>query len=582
MKVRCIKQYKKCFKNSVYDVDPRGYIYINTLEQYPYKDISEHFEVVNYYYVLKGGYRNNLYLIEKLCKNNAYRDFGTAIKGGQSIYNIEYIENSHDKRYFKKVLIDNTDVKDNEKLKIGKWYRHKNNCTVFKDTSSTGYGTDFVGNWSNSVSISIPENWRLATDEEIEEVLIKEAKKRGYKEGNFYDRWGVTKGSSNVEGYCCYYRDSFTSLTFNLGYVFCEGKWAEIVEEPEYLTKDDLVEGEVYYRMFCIGKPNEYGYVFIHNKPHHIRLEKGNYKYENYIYRQPDKNIKPATKQQKEHLEQCIAAKKYVEYKEKIEKWSVGTWVVFTVKQRGYKVGDIDHIRLFDNEKYFHLDKEKVYHNSNYANTLEWFTTKKEAEEFAATLKESKKIEKWSVGTWVVFVKRLGDFKARDILKIVSPLSPYNCTDVEEYGRLDIKRESKGEIKWFATEEEAGEFAATLKEPEHEYKVGDWIIIQSVSGKDIKSGLRQLTENFDGKYARYKESHASHFRKATKEEIESVTKESKKNERIDIIGFSGQSNSIGLSEPIYQSDTTTITIDGCNYPEKQENKIKLIEIPKRF
>lgn len=78
------------------------------------------------------------------------------------------------------------------KLSNGKWYAHKTNGIplVFKTGDDSGYG--FAGNpqknwwvenekgWSFSIC---PSEWREASNEEVEKLLINEAKKRGYKAG---------------------------------------------------------------------------------------------------------------------------------------------------------------------------------------------------------------------------------------------------------------------------------------------------------------------------------------------------------------------------------------------------------------
>jgi len=123
-------------------------------------------------------------------------------------------------------------------LEVGKWYKDERSkfliCIVNpKNKRESGYGFKMDGNWSDSLGSHI-EPLIPATDKEVETALIKEAKKRGFKEG--------------VDiGKCLLYDIEFsTVISTNLSYdfitgefhlrdkeglsLFSNGKWATIVE----------------------------------------------------------------------------------------------------------------------------------------------------------------------------------------------------------------------------------------------------------------------------------------------------------------------------------------------------------------
>ena len=83
---------------------------------------------------------------------------------------------------------------------------------------------------------------------------------------------------------------------------------------------------------------------------------------------------------------------------------------------------------------------------------------------FAEWNTQPKPIEKWSVGSYVVFLKNVGSTKAGHV-DVITEKGDSVSVYLKKYLNLDISRESKGEIKWFATEAEAEEFAETLVKP---------------------------------------------------------------------------------------------------------------------
>ena len=77
-------------------------------------------------------------------------------------------------------------------LEVGKWYKSTTLSNVFlflKDKEYGRYGFDSNG-WYNVTDSNFelePDKWTLATKEEVETALIAEAKKRGFKEGVYFN-----------------------------------------------------------------------------------------------------------------------------------------------------------------------------------------------------------------------------------------------------------------------------------------------------------------------------------------------------------------------------------------------------------
>jgi hypothetical protein len=93
------------------------------------------------------------------------------------------------------------------------------------------------------------------------------------------------------------------------------------------------------------------------------------------------------------------------------------------------------------------------------------------------TLSKSKSIEKWSVGSYVVFLKKLSNLNVGDIDRIYKE-SDGQCVMLDKFLALNHKaRERDGDVKWFATLQEAEEFLKQLLNPkEMKYKdsTGKW------------------------------------------------------------------------------------------------------------
>jgi alpha-acetolactate decarboxylase len=87
---------------------------------------------------------------------------------------------------------------------------------------------------------SFLELHRKATDKEVGDALIKEAKKIGFKEGiQFID---VVDGKLEVvDGNVYQYSPNIDTLTLNSDRIYKNGKWAEIITEP--IVKEEKANG---------------------------------------------------------------------------------------------------------------------------------------------------------------------------------------------------------------------------------------------------------------------------------------------------------------------------------------------------
>jgi hypothetical protein len=148
-------------------------------------------------------------------------------------------------------------------LEVGKWYKYTttSGCQIFclteitKNGSALGYGIGRDGDWvdyssDNSIYCMANDYWvpKLvpASEQEVTEVLIKEAKKRGFVkgvvatglDGEISEITGDFFNNGDVSYLCATEED----CRFSGVRIYEDGKWAEIVEEK----KPELVNGEWY------------------------------------------------------------------------------------------------------------------------------------------------------------------------------------------------------------------------------------------------------------------------------------------------------------------------------------------------
>ncbi len=115
---------------------------------------------------------------------------------------------------------------------INKWYKTKDwgntdfgaliFITEFKESSVSGYGFNAIG-WNNQNDTWAKKNFTIpATDKEVEQALIPEAKKKGHNYCNWRFKDNVLSGTNGcLHGGGAVWRDN----------IFKDGIWAEIIKD---------------------------------------------------------------------------------------------------------------------------------------------------------------------------------------------------------------------------------------------------------------------------------------------------------------------------------------------------------------
>ena len=173
----------------------------------------------------------------------------------------EQINQLAEKKHAKKLLQEFIPEAFETKLEVGKWYIHKihndliNIAEINEKDEVTFYG--FYCDETENTSRFIDErnsplfygygkdfkNWRLATEEEVSEALINEAKKRySNKKVRCLDTNNIIEIDFNeftyyedVNGLYAFDNDLETEIE-----IFKDGIWAEIIEETNTFDKDYL------------------------------------------------------------------------------------------------------------------------------------------------------------------------------------------------------------------------------------------------------------------------------------------------------------------------------------------------------
>lgn len=137
------------------------------------------------------------------------------------------------------------------KVELGKWVKDKNGpliCVILDNEfsfSMKGYGVNYAGKWVDKLNLEC-ENWntfRLATQEEIESMLWKEAEKRGIGKDTKIEKC-MYWGKEWADMYYVEFNFKEDRLFNNCGCIYNKGKWAtplnpnkELQEETEKLQK---------------------------------------------------------------------------------------------------------------------------------------------------------------------------------------------------------------------------------------------------------------------------------------------------------------------------------------------------------
>lgn len=154
--------------------------------------------------------------------------------------------------------------KEDTTLEVGKWYKntkHGNGFAIIYKGGLSGEDCFGIGNDGAWVERYFLENtdvgsYQKATDKEVEEALIKEAKKRGFKEGDeaicLFDSKKCAAGDF-------YNLDSDGDLWLgNQLVIFSKGNWAEIIEGSNKLPEINGYQGEdkgTYLKYGCAEIP---------------------------------------------------------------------------------------------------------------------------------------------------------------------------------------------------------------------------------------------------------------------------------------------------------------------------------------
>jgi len=135
-------------------------------------------------------------------------------------------------------------------LEVGKWYKSTIADALYfiKEQTKNGFNTYGLvgGEWCIDEITHYLDKFELATESEIKEALINEAKKRGFKEGvKFKDQDGDIQSAygnidfENING------ETFKNIiTFGRGngLIFWDGTWAEIIPTVTELTLEQIAD----------------------------------------------------------------------------------------------------------------------------------------------------------------------------------------------------------------------------------------------------------------------------------------------------------------------------------------------------
>ena len=110
------------------------------------------------------------------------------------------------------------------------WIKHKSGSFIFAESKGKGYGINSRGDWDVYDAWTYRthrHHWTPATDKEVEQALTKEAKKRGYKKGNYTC---LFHNKSKNSFYSPMFDSGSNRLWLEYGCCFEKGKWATIIE----------------------------------------------------------------------------------------------------------------------------------------------------------------------------------------------------------------------------------------------------------------------------------------------------------------------------------------------------------------
>ena len=173
----------------------------------------------------------------------------------------EQINQLAEKKHAKELLQEFIPEAFETKLEVGRWYKKiwkDGDIDLFLIDEINGYYIIFNKTYfRNNENITCGYNRYsiyeilndkrlklvLATEEEVSEALINEAKKRGYKEG-VRCQFGLIKEIRTIETNDFEFKLEYNTLGIkrkngNADVIFRSGKWAEIIEQSEP-TKEEI------------------------------------------------------------------------------------------------------------------------------------------------------------------------------------------------------------------------------------------------------------------------------------------------------------------------------------------------------
>jgi len=119
------------------------------------------------------------------------------------------------------------------------WLKSINGCIYFRTGKDSAYGANTCKDWvvwNHRVNfVKEPQNWQPATESEVKEMLIAEAKRRGVWDCPIIDTGGFTWRKGFLK-----YNELFifkgNLLWSQYGLVFDNGKWATKLEKTKTET----------------------------------------------------------------------------------------------------------------------------------------------------------------------------------------------------------------------------------------------------------------------------------------------------------------------------------------------------------
>jgi len=118
------------------------------------------------------------------------------------------------------------------------WLKSISGCIYFRTGKDSAYGANTCKDWvvwNHRVNfVKEPQNWHPATESEVKEMLIAEAKRRGVWDCPIVDKYGERKIRIVQEVFSL----PLNQLWSQYGLVFDNGKWATPIEKPPSEKED--------------------------------------------------------------------------------------------------------------------------------------------------------------------------------------------------------------------------------------------------------------------------------------------------------------------------------------------------------